>query len=244
MKTRRGGAWLGVWALLTAGVALAAAPRAQAQEAETNAKIALELKEVPLRSAIEALFDKTGLQYAVETATPNTPVTLSVRDVDFTTALRTVTRLAGATYRKENAIYVIGPRTVAIRAPEPVAESFAPVVPAAPARGEQTWEKIPIMYNSVAVIAYALGAPVLPTEDQLQRGGYGGQRSLGGYGGGGYGGLGLNGGLGGYGGLSGLGGGGYGNLGGYGGLNGLGGGYNGFNSGNTNYVGPVPRARF
>ena len=152
-------------ALMIAGAALAGVPRAQAQQAaEPNTKITLDLKEVLFRTAIEGLFEKTGLQYAVETVTPNTPVTLSVRDVDFTTALRTLTRLAGATYRKENSIFVIGPRTVQqAPAAEPVADNVALEARAAQARGGQTWEKIPILPQiSVAVIAYALGAQVLP----------------------------------------------------------------------------------
>ena len=47
---------------------------------------------------------------------------------------------------------------------------------------DQVWEKIPILFNSYAVMAYAFGGQTLPTEDQLvNRGGGGG----GGYGGGG-----------------------------------------------------------
>jgi hypothetical protein len=240
MFTQRWRRRLGMGVMLLTCAALVGVTGAQAQQApETKAKITLDLKEVPLRSAIEALFDKTGLQYAVETVTPNTPVTLSLHDVDFTTALRTLTRLAGVTYRKESSIFLVGPRRAQPPAAEPVAENLAVAAPAGPARGEQTWEKIPILFNSAAVLAYALGGQILPTEDQLHRGGYGG------YGGGGYGlnGFGGNGGLGGYGGRSGLGGG----MSGYGGRNGYGsglGGYNGLNTGGTGYNGPLPRARF
>jgi hypothetical protein len=240
MVTKRWGGRLGLWTLGIACAALAGMSGVQAQEAprtpEPNAKITLDLKGVPFRMAVEALFEKTGLQYAVEPAMPNIPLTLSLRDVDFTTALRTVTRLGGGTYRKEGPIYILGPRIAQPPATEPTAETLAPETPAAPEAATQTWEKIPVLFNSYAVMAYAFGGQILPTEEQVLAGrssgygdGYGGGR--GGYGGNSLGGLGG-------GGLGGLGGGGYGNLGGYGGgYGGLGGGMGGYGGGMGGYGG-------
>src|SRR5205823_12247718 len=64
--------------------------------------ISISLRDAPLRTALETLFQGTGLQHAVEPAVPNFPITLDVREVPFSTALRTLLRLApGVTYRKE-----------------------------------------------------------------------------------------------------------------------------------------------
>ena len=198
-------------------------PEAAPAAATAETKITLDLRDVPFRTALEALFEKTGLQYAVEPQVPNTPVRLTIRDIDFTTALRTVTRLGGATYRKEGPIYVVGLRQVP--PPQPVAEEVAPETAPVETGKQVIWEKIPILFNSYAVIGQAFGALGLPTEiPQSGSSGYSG--GYGGFGGGfnSQNGLnssfgGLNGGLGsGLGGLN-------------GGLGGLGSGFGGQSSG-------------
>jgi hypothetical protein len=189
-------------------------------------RISLTMRDTPLRSAMELLFQQSGQQHAVEAAVPNIPITVNLRDATFATALRVVTRLAGVTYRKEGDVYVIGLR------PPPVVETTtteaaAPEQPQAPS--EPAVEKIPLQSTSAAIFAYLFNGRVAPGEEQVMGAGSG----LGsGFGGGLSGGLGgLNGGFGnglgaGLGGLGGLNGGlGGGALGGLGGLNGtLGGG--------------------
>jgi hypothetical protein len=231
--------------LLALGQAPAGAQAAAGGQAAAGAepKISLTLRDTPLRTALELLFQQSGLQHAVEAAVPNIPVTVNLRDSTFATALRVITRLANVTYRKEGDVYVIG-----LRQPPTVEPTTTEAAPPEQAQtpAEQTWEKIPIQFNHVAVFAYGFGGVLLPTEDQVQSGGgYGG--GLGGYGGGlgggnfgggfgGYGG-GLGGGLGGFGGgLGGFGGGLGGGLGGFGGGlggfgGGLGGGLGGFGGG-------------
>jgi hypothetical protein len=183
-------------------------------------RISLTLRDTPLRTALELLFQQSGQQHAVEAAVPNVPVTVNLRDATFATALRVITRLASVTYRKEGDVYVIG-----LRQPPAVETTTTERTPPETAQTptEQTSEKIPIQFNHAAIFAYAFGGTVLPTEDQIQSGGGGG---LGGGYGGGYGG-----GLGGsaYGGFGGGFGGGYG--GGIGGLGGFGGGLGGFGGG-------------
>lgn len=203
-----------------------------------DTKITLDLRDVPFRTALEALFEKTGLQYAVEPQVPNPPVRLTIRDIDFTTALRTVTRLGGATYRKEGPIYVVGLRQAP--PPQPVAEELTPAAPVETPK-QVIWEKIPILFNSHAVLGLAFGALALPTELPPANGSGSGSA---GFGNGRLGNLnGLNGGLGsGFGGL----GSGSGSL--NGGLGALGGGLNGLTGtsglGSTaGYTGPVARVR-
>src|SRR5690349_5708290 len=103
----------GLAVVLAPGLALsraAAAPAAgppPAARAEP-AGVTLSLRDVALRSALQTLFEGTGLQHAIEPAVPNYPITLDVRDLPFSTALRTLLRLAPqVVYRKEGDIYII-----------------------------------------------------------------------------------------------------------------------------------------
>jgi type II secretory pathway component GspD/PulD (secretin) len=107
--------------------ALLARP-AHAQEAEK--KVTLNLKDVPLRSAIDALFQGTGLQYSVDPNVPNVPVTLNIRDVGLQPALRILIRQAavavpGLTVSREGDIYVVKIRQ-AVTAPPPSTEEAPP----------------------------------------------------------------------------------------------------------------------
>jgi hypothetical protein len=165
--------WGRRWALLCLTlplVTLLASAGARAQDAagaDPTTKITLDLRDVPFRTAIEALFERTGLQYAVEPAVPNIPVTLTVRDIDFTTALRTLTRLAGVTYRKESTIYVIGLRPPPTTQTDISSQELAPTTSPEQQLADQTWEKIPILFNSYQIMAYAFGGSTLPTEADL-----------------------------------------------------------------------------
>src|SRR5688572_28883829 len=61
-------------ALLVLGAAMAPVPAAA--QADEDKKINLELKDVPLRTAIEAIFKGSGLQHQVYPNVPVVPVTL------------------------------------------------------------------------------------------------------------------------------------------------------------------------
>jgi hypothetical protein len=241
-------------------------PRPQAA-APTAANVTLSLRDAPLRTALQTLFEGSGLQYAVDPTVPNYPITLDIRDVPFGTALRTLLRLApGITYSKEGEVYIIRPRPQQV--PTETAGTDITQPDQTQAVAEAQSEKIPLNYTHYQVMGYVLGGVTIPTEDQVQGGGggfgggggYGG--GYGGFGGGGYGGIGGGyggfggGGLGGYGGVGSLGGGfggggyggglggGYGGLGGFGGggIGGLGGyggvGGGGFGGTGTTYTGP------
>src|SRR5947207_15448412 len=52
--------------------------------------VTLSLRDTPLRTALQMLFEGSGLQHAVEPAVPNYPSTLDLRDVPFSTTLRTL----------------------------------------------------------------------------------------------------------------------------------------------------------
>jgi hypothetical protein len=193
-----------------------AAPATSAQ----GGNVTITLRDAPLRTALQTLFEGSGLQHAVEPTVPNYPITLDIRDVPFQTALRTMLRLApGITFRKEGDIYIIGMRQQTVEQPTVGQDITQPDTTTAVA--EAQYEKIPLNYSNYQVMGYVLGAIPIPTEDLVQGGGGGGGGfggGVGGYsGGGGLGGGGLGGG--GFGG-GGLGGGGFGG----GGLGGFGGG--------------------
>lgn len=73
-------------------------------------KITMDLINVPAREATELLFSKTGYQFAIQPNVPKIPVTMRLREIHFTTALRTLVRLVGATYIKDGSIYMITAR--------------------------------------------------------------------------------------------------------------------------------------
>lgn len=110
--------------LILTSPAAFAAPAAVTTPPGAKAALTLEYHNVPLRAALQLLFQVSGRQFTIEPAVPNYPMTVDIRDVPFDTALPTLLRLApGVTYRKENDLYVIG-----LRSPVPVAALTAPGV--------------------------------------------------------------------------------------------------------------------
>jgi hypothetical protein len=228
-----------VFALATV---LSAAP-AHAQAADADKKVTVNLKDIPLRAAIDALFAGTGYQYSVNPDVQNVPVNLNIRDVGLQAALRLLVRQAataqpGLTFSKDGDIFVVKIRRET---------AVAPMVEEAPPEytdeaSEFTWEKIPVQFNNAAVFVLAFGGTMLPTEADVLMGGMGGgmgggmmgggmgggmMGGMGGMGGGMMGG-GMMGGMGGMGGMmggmGGMGGGMMGGMGGFGGMGGMGGG--------------------
>jgi hypothetical protein len=148
------------------------------------APVTLNLRDTPLRTALQMLFEGSGLQYAVQLEVPNAPVTLQIRDIPFQTALRTLLRLVpGITYRKEGDVYVIGLRPVT---PEPTGyETEIPAPPETVAGGRvEVTERIPLNFLHPTIAAIVLGGQLIPTEDQVQPGFGGLGGGLGSYGGG------------------------------------------------------------
>src|SRR5439155_11571854 len=130
------------------------------------------------------LFDGSGLQHAVEGAVPNYPITLELRDVPLTSALRTLVRLApGVIFRKEGEVFIIGLRPPTAEPTQGYTEPAAPVDVAA---GGEEWEKIPINYLHPAVVAYVVNGRLVPNEVDLLTGAGGYGSGFSGAGGGGY----------------------------------------------------------
>jgi hypothetical protein len=141
--------------------------------------VSLNLRDTPLRTALQMLFEGSGQQHAVENSVPNVPITLQIRDIPFQTALRTLVRLAGVTFQKDGEIFIVRLRQPAPEFTASIVEPPAPTETLAGTRDEVV-EKIPINYLHPAIVAYLVGGQLIPTEDQVQPG----------FGGGAYGGLG------------------------------------------------------
>ncbi len=185
----------------------------------------LDLRDVDVRAAIEALFKNSGKNFSIDANVTGTVPAVSFKDVPFDTALRNLTKTAGLVFRMDNSsgseIYIISRKPevpVNALAVTPVTASMDVVDQ--PTDREVVIEKVPLFHTSASEMLAMLGA-----------GGreYGG---LGGYGMQGYGMGGYPGGYGGYGGYGGSGRG-YPSYGGYGGYGGSGsypsyGGYGGY----------------
>src|SRR5687768_2638928 len=97
--------------ILLLAMCLTAAP-VMAQAPDVEKKVTLNLKDVPLRNAIELLFAGSGLQFSIDPNVPNIPISLQIRDVSLQAALRLVIRQAataapGLTVNREGDIFVV-----------------------------------------------------------------------------------------------------------------------------------------
>jgi hypothetical protein len=105
-------------ALIGFSLLLVGDPTARAEApAPPRAKVTLDLKDVPLRQALQKLFKDTKLQVSVNADVPDKPVVVKIRDVDFETALRIVTRVGDAEYRKQGDKYTVQKRARVVNAP-------------------------------------------------------------------------------------------------------------------------------
>ncbi|HTE20395.1 MAG TPA: secretin and TonB N-terminal domain-containing protein, partial [Armatimonadota bacterium] len=79
---------------------------------QPDRRVTLSFKDVPLREALQRLFEGTGLQYVVEPDVPDVPVTVRLRDVALQSALRLIignaaVQAPGVTMAKEADIYSV-----------------------------------------------------------------------------------------------------------------------------------------
>ena len=149
---------------------------ALSQLPDADRKVTVNLRDLPLRTAIDQLFAGTGLQYAVDPNVLNVPVNLTLRDVGRQAALRLLIRQAataqpGLTFSKDGDIFQIRVRSAA-PAPALAAEDLPPEY--TDEKTEFMWEKIPIQFNNAAVFALMFGGQMLPSEADVLMGGQSG----------------------------------------------------------------------
>lgn len=137
-------------------------PRASAPESDP--KVSVDFKQTPFGTAVDMLFSGTGLFYMISPGVENTPVTLKVRDIALSQALRLLVRQAatvneGLTYEYSEDIYRIS------RKPKPdgvtlhIPRRFRAESAATGAAGG--WTKIALRHVSAAKFGELFGATVI-----------------------------------------------------------------------------------
>ena len=196
--------------------------------------ISLDLRDAPVRQALEQVFSTARVDYSIDNNVAGF-VTLKVTGIPFDQALRLMLRSANPplTYAREGGVFIVRPRVTAATGPidAGLATGGLGAEPAGAGPGAGPGgipEKVTLSYADAADVAAIFGGTVITIgavrNNGQGGGGFGGGQSGGGFGGGG--------GLGGGGGFGGGGGGGGGGLGGGGlGGGGFGGGGGGLGGG-------------
>lgn len=216
-------------------IVLLAGTVALAQEDKKDQPITLELKDTPIRSALDSLFMGRGLNYVVDQSVMGNVSSVSLRDVSFEQALKVLLKSVDPplVYRKDGDVYLITvKKDQPVEATNPLGTPQDFNITDEPIKDEDVKiEKIALNF----VDAYDLKTMIEGgdmSRDNQNIGGMGGSMGggMGGFGGGmgGFGGNSFGGGMGGFGGNS-FGGGSYG---GYGGGS-FGGSYGGGNYGSS-----------
>jgi len=181
--------------LLLIGLMLVVPAAAQVNGASQDDTVNLDLKDVDVRAAIEALFRGTGKNYAIDPNVSGTIPSVQFRNVPFETALKNLTRSAGLVYRIDNAsnIYIITKKpdvstaTSSVTSQLPsVSSSTSTYVDTTTTEREVKIEKIPLNYASASEILDMLGGGTGRTYGYGGYPGYGYGYGYGSYGYGGY----------------------------------------------------------
>jgi type II secretory pathway component HofQ len=103
--------WLWVLALPVLIVATLS-PACSQQESGQPPRITLNLESASVADALKLLFRSVGYNYTLDESVVGGYVTVSLKDVTFETALRTILRSANPplTYRVDGGVYIITPR--------------------------------------------------------------------------------------------------------------------------------------
>lgn len=200
-------------AILMLGLNMLPACAQTAKDAKTSDTVTMDMRDIDIRAAIEALFRNSGKNFAVDANVEGVIPSVSFKDVPFDIALKNLLKSSGLIYRVDHNVYIISKR------PETAQTTFeTPPTEVPVADTEESTvriEKVTLNYSSPREIL-----DMMSNSSRGYGGGYGmgnGSNYGGGYGGG-------------YGGMNG------GGYGGFGGMNGgFGGGYGGFGGSNGGY---------
>jgi hypothetical protein len=156
---------------------LAAVPQtAYAQTAKAMPPVSLDLRDAPIRQALEQLFQTVKADFQIDNGVAGF-VTLKITDQPFENALKLILRgsLIPLTYSVEGGVYIVKPRLAPIitetAPPPPFPEQITAPAP--------RWEVIHLTYIDAADLAQILGIQMLPFGAR-----FGGQQGGAGMGGG------------------------------------------------------------
>lgn len=192
---------------LACGVAFAAV--------EDSPPVTLDLKDVEVRSAIDALFrGRPGMNFSVSQDVSGIVPSLSISNVPFDSALKSLLKTSGLVYRIENGVYMISKKPDSSPDASVAAVAVAAAVPGSDVAidetttVESTIDRIPLSNMGASQMIQIMTGSSQQYGGITMASGYSGGMMMGSYGGGSFGGMG----------------GGYGSRGSYGGY---GGGYGG-----------------
>jgi hypothetical protein len=115
---------------LAAALAFALSPAALAQQggaASSASKIInLELKDTPIKDAIDSLFRGAGLKYYIQPGVSGKVVELKLKGVTIDQAVDAIAEAAQLTYRVEDGAYIIGPAPKSAQSAKPAQEPPKP----------------------------------------------------------------------------------------------------------------------
>ncbi|MCE5313521.1 MAG: hypothetical protein ABFD49_01955 [Armatimonadota bacterium] len=165
-------------------------------KANTSESISLDLKNIDVKSAIEAMFRNAGKNFSMDQNVEGIIPLVSFTDVPFDTALKSLTKSAGLVFRIDHDIYLISKKPEVDKAASVYTSSPPPPpeVEAPKSSSDVVIDKVPLNYSSPSEILAIMSGS---TQYGALGNGYGGYGGFGG-GYGGYGGMmGMMGGMGG-----------------------------------------------
>src|SRR5438105_2367767 len=134
-------------------------------------KVALDVRQVPLRAALDRLFRGSELTYAVTPGVPDVLITLKFRDTRLEDGVRALietasTQVPGISAARDGSVYLVRIAELAepqVAAPPPEAEQPATQPEETTAAAEEpVWEKIPLNFLDAGSAAVALGGAIFP----------------------------------------------------------------------------------
>ncbi len=146
-------------ALLGGVTVLAAAPRmVRAQAPATPPNVTLNMRDVPLRTALEQIFQAAKVDYSIAPDVTGS-VNLKVTDVPFESALKLMLRSANppATYSREGGLYLVKLRAAPVTDPVP---ALMPEPEAA--RSAIMYDRIELTYADPVDLAKLLNITMIP----------------------------------------------------------------------------------
>ncbi len=131
---------------------------------KTSGLVDIDIKNVPVRQAVETIFEGRGMSYIIEPGVTGKVVELRLAGVTVAEALKSLGDAAGFTVTVEDNVYIIGPKTTAA-AVQPVPAQAGPAVARAkrqvPARAapeaEGTLPPVPAEVAPVTINNYIPG---------------------------------------------------------------------------------------
>jgi hypothetical protein len=214
--------------VLGVGLVVGGMPTASyAQQERALPPITLDLRDAPIRQALEQLFAAAKVDFQIDNSVAGF-VTLKITDQPFENALRLILRASPVplTYARESGVFIVRPRPLSMTDPTLAAAPPPPIDPSQQKPNYQPLEQIQLTYIDPLDLAGILGVQFIQTGVRQQAMGGGMMGGMGGMGGGMMGGMGgmgggMMGGMGGMGGMmGGMGGMGGGMMGGMGGMGG------------------------